>query len=58
MIVDTHAHFLPQSILDALKNNASQFPSIECMSDGDTWKLGFEGGGSIDPPHKLKFAKK
>ncbi len=49
MIVDTHAHFLPQSILDALKNNPSQFPSIECMSDGDTWKLGFDGGALTRP---------
>ena len=44
MIVDTHAHYLPQAMLDDLMNRASDFPSIECMSDGEIWKLGFAGG--------------
>jgi aminocarboxymuconate-semialdehyde decarboxylase len=49
MIVDTHAHFLPQAMLDALNNNPSAFPSIECASDGETWKLGFAGGSLSRP---------
>ena len=51
MIVDTHAHYLPQEMLDDLKNRSSDFPSIECMSDGETWKLGFAGGSLSRPIH-------
>ncbi|MDA0652262.1 MAG: amidohydrolase family protein [Proteobacteria bacterium] len=49
MIVDTHAHYLPQAMLDDLKNRSSDFPSIECMQDGETWKLGFAGGSLSRP---------
>ena len=51
MIVDTHAHYLPQEMLDDLKNRSSDFPSIECMSDGETWKLGFAVGSLSRPIH-------
>ena len=51
MIVDTHAHYLPQEMLDDLKNRSSDFPSIECMSDGEAWKLGFAVGSLSRPIH-------
>lgn len=49
MIVDTHAHYLPQSMLDALSKRASDFPSIECLNDDKAWKLGFAGGPLTRP---------
>lgn len=44
MIVDTHAHYLPQELLEDLNNRSTDFPSIECLNEDNTWKLGFAGG--------------
>ena len=49
MIIDTHAHITPQSMLDALKKEAGRFPSVELLADGDTYKLGFAGGQLTRP---------
>lgn len=49
MIVDTHAHYAPQSMLDALASGAASFPNVELMHDGDTYKLGFAGGALTRP---------
>ena len=49
MIIDTHAHFTPQSMLQALKRKISQFPSVELLVDDDTYKLGFAGGKLTRP---------
>ena len=49
MIVDVHAHYLPQPMLDALEKRKSDFPSIDVMHDGDAWKLAFAGGTPTRP---------
>ncbi len=49
MIVDTHAHFAPQSMLDALAAGTETFPNVELLHEGDTWKLGFAGGPLTRP---------
>ena len=49
MIIDTHAHYVPQKMLDALKARAGDFPSIELMHDGDAYKLAFAGGAPTRP---------
>jgi len=49
MIIDTHAHYLPQSMLENLNNHRSMFPNINCMSEDNTWKLGFSGGSLTRP---------
>ncbi len=49
MIIDTHAHYLPQPMLEALKSRAADFPSIDVMQDGDTYKLAFAGGAPTRP---------
>lgn len=49
MIVDVHAHYLPQPMLDALEKRKSDFPSIDVMHDGDAWKLAFAGGPPTRP---------
>ena len=45
MIVDTHAHFIPQPLLDALSARPNRFPSIEPQHSDDDFKLAFAGGG-------------
>ena len=49
MIVDTHAHYLPQTLLDTLSNRVSDFPSIACMQQDGAWKLGFAGKALTRP---------
>ena len=49
MIIDTHAHYLPQPMLNALGDKGSGFPSIEMMRDGDIFKLAFAGGAPTRP---------
>ncbi len=49
MIIDTHAHFTPQSMLDALKKETSRFPSVELLAEDDSYKLGFAGGALTRP---------
>ena len=33
MIIDTHAHFTPQAMLDALLKDAGRFPSVETLHE-------------------------
>lgn len=49
MIIDTHAHYAPQSMLDALKARSGDFPSVELTHEGDTYKLAFAGGAPTRP---------
>jgi len=49
MIVDTHAHYAPQRMLDALVAGTAHFPNVELMHEGDTYKLGFAGGALTRP---------
>ena len=41
MIIDTHAHILPQSTLDELNNQTKKFPSIELLTKDDKFQLSF-----------------
>lgn len=43
MIIDTHAHFTPQSMLGALKNKIGQFPNVELLHQDDSYQLVFAG---------------
>ena len=43
MIIDTHAHFTPQSALGALKNKIRQFPNVEVLHQDDSYQLVFMG---------------
>ena len=49
MIVDTHAHYLPQAMLEDLNNRGSDFPNIDCLNEDNIWKLGFSGGPLTRP---------
>ena len=58
MIVDIHAHFVPQKLLDSLASGRVSFPHVELLHDGDTFKLGFAGGPLTRPVNpKLREAE-
>jgi aminocarboxymuconate-semialdehyde decarboxylase len=49
MIIDTHAHVVPGSMLDALRREARLFPSVRLHEDGATPRLAFAGGAPGRP---------
>ena len=54
MIVDTHAHFTPQSMLDALQKDISHFPSVELLVEDtlrDYLRRSHGNRGESDIPH-------
>lgn len=49
MIIDTHAHLVPQAMLDALKKEIGRFPNIELLHEGDSWRMKFADGPMTRP---------
>lgn len=49
MIIDTHAHFTPQPMLEALKKEIARFPSVELLADDDHYRLAFAGRAPTRP---------
>lgn len=49
MIIDTHAHFTPQSMLSALKQRIDQFPSVELFEEDGKFRLAFMGNAPTRP---------
>ena len=49
MIVDTHAHFVPASLLEALKSERRLFPSVKVQAEGPGTKLAFANGEATRP---------
>lgn len=49
MIIDTHAHFVPQTMLDAVVSGRESFDNIEVLRDGDSYRLSFMGGAPTRP---------
>ena len=43
MIIDTHAHMLPQSTLEALRLESNNFPSINLIESEEKYQLSFNG---------------
>jgi aminocarboxymuconate-semialdehyde decarboxylase len=43
MIIDTHAHMLPQSILDTLGSKVDIFPSVRLIRSEEKYQLSFNG---------------
>ncbi len=59
MIIDTHAHFTPQAMLEALKKDICKFPSVDLLVDDESYKLAFAGGAPTRPlSPKLRDAEK
>jgi aminocarboxymuconate-semialdehyde decarboxylase len=44
MIIDTHAHFVPQTMLDAVVSGSASFKNIEVLKEDKAFKLAFMGG--------------
>jgi len=49
MIIDTHAHVVPGTLLDALKSERRLFPSVRLHADGPAPRMEFAGGGPGRP---------
>lgn len=49
MIIDTHAHVVPGTLLDALRSERRLFPSIKLHGDGPAPRMEFGGGGPGRP---------
>jgi len=49
MIIDTHAHVVPQSLLDALRGERRLFPSVVLNTEGAAPRLAFAGGAPGRP---------
>ena len=43
MIIDCHAHLVPPSLLEAIRGQASSFPSIRLIEDGGGLGFAFSG---------------
>lgn len=49
MIIDTHAHLLPQSTLDDLATRAAEFPGVALTETDGKFQLAFAGGKPTRP---------
>ena len=49
MIIDTHAHTVPKSLLDALNSERRLFPSVRLHGDGPMPRMEFAGQGPGRP---------
>jgi aminocarboxymuconate-semialdehyde decarboxylase len=49
MIIDTHAHVVPATMLDALRRDPLLFPSVRLHADGPAPRLAFAGGAPGRP---------
>src|SRR5262249_4984267 len=52
MMIDCHAHFVPPSLLDAVRAQAGQFPSLRLVADGVAFGFSFSGGKPTRPVSK------
>jgi aminocarboxymuconate-semialdehyde decarboxylase len=52
MIVDCHAHLVPPSLLNAIRSQASQFPSVRLIEDGGSLGFSFAGSKPTRPVSK------
>ncbi len=49
MIVDVHAHHVPQKMLDALVSGRDRFDGVEILHQDGVYKLAFNGGSPTRP---------
>jgi len=52
MVIDCHAHFVPPSLLDAVRQQAGAFPSLRLVEDGTSFGFSFAGGKPTRPVSK------
>ncbi|HAA92589.1 MAG TPA: hypothetical protein DCS82_05635 [Rhodospirillaceae bacterium] len=49
MTIDTHAHYIPQAMLEDLRDRGSDFPNVELVEDDGKFQLAFAGGKPTRP---------
>ena len=49
MMIDCHAHFVPSSLLEAVRTQAAAFPSLRLVEDGAAFGFSFGGGKPTRP---------
>src|ERR1700680_2163175 len=49
MIIDTHAHVVPKSLIDALRSEKRLFPSVRLNTEGAAPRMAFAGGAAGRP---------
>ena len=52
MTIDCHAHFVPPSLLEAVRAQAGTFPSLRLVEDGAAFGFSFGGGKPTRPVSK------
>src|ERR1043165_9017859 len=52
MVIDCHAHFVPPSLLDAIRAPAARFPSLRLAEDGASFGFSLNGGKPTRPVSK------
>ncbi|KIZ47855.1 MULTISPECIES: amidohydrolase family protein [Rhodopseudomonas] len=52
MIIDCHAHLVPPSLLEAIRAQAKDFPSVRLIEDGASLGFSFAGGKPTRPVSK------
>jgi aminocarboxymuconate-semialdehyde decarboxylase len=52
MVIDCHAHFVPPSLLEAVRSQAGTFPSLRLVQDGGGFGFSFSGGKPTRPVSK------
>ncbi|HTS38967.1 MAG TPA: amidohydrolase family protein [Xanthobacteraceae bacterium] len=52
MIVDCHAHLVPQALLDTMRKERARFPSVRLIEEGGNLSFSFMGGKPTRPVAK------
>ena len=53
MIIDSHAHLTPQSLIDIIRKERSRFPNVRVIEEGGSIALAFAGGKPTRPVSKV-----
>ena len=54
MIIDSHAHFIPPRLLEAIQDSAGDFPALELFPDGKgSFGFAFAGNKPTRPASKM-----
>ena len=54
MIIDSHAHFIPPRLLEAIQDSAGDFPALELFPDGKgSFGFAFAGNNPTRPASKM-----
>jgi len=52
MIIDAHAHLMPQDLIDAIRKERAKFPSLKVIEQDGSIALAFSGGKATRPVSK------